>query len=145
MEFLSGLGEPALLNPLELPTHEQLERTQTALCFFIANAGHIRHLKQKAEEVGRTGEDSVVTLIDVDDPVGSKLADTLVPGHDWQRYRNVSETPVMRSVATKDGVLDFLGNAGHELATRELSASDDLMVVVLNSGVALVLDASFSE
>ncbi len=144
MEFLSSLDGSIIPDPSQSPTREQLERTQAAMEFFKGNAERVRHFTQRVEELGRTGEDTVITLIDVDDRVGKVLADMLMPGHDWQRYRDAGEIPVARGLAAKDGIPEFLKDAGYELAANELLATNDLRVVVLNSGVALVLDVEFS-
>jgi hypothetical protein len=144
MEFLSGSDGPIIPDPSKSPTNEQLERTQVAMDFFRGNAERMRHFKQRVEELGRTGEDTVITLLDVDDPGGRVLADILMPGHDWQRYRDAGEIPVARGLAAKDGIPEFLEDAGYESAASELSATNDLRVVVLNSGVALLLEVEFS-
>lgn len=144
MEFLAGPDGPIVPDPHESPTKKQLEKAQEAMNFFKANAERLRHFKQRVEELGRTGEDTVITLIDVDDRVGKILADILMPGHDWQKYRDAGETPVARGLAAKDGMPEFLRDAGYNLAANELLATSNLQVVVLYSGVALVLDVEFS-
>jgi len=145
MEFLSGSDGPIIPDPSESLTKEQLEKTQAAMDLFKGNAERMKHFKRRVEELGRSGKDTVITLIDVDDPVGKVLADMLMPGHDWQRYRDAGEIPVSRGLAAKDAIPEFLVDAGYRLAANELLSTDDLRAVVLSSGVALVLDVEFSE
>lgn len=143
MEFLAGPDGPIISDPRRAPTDEQLASTQAAMDFFRGNAERMRHFKERAEELGRTGQDTVITLLNVDDRVGGVLANVLMPGHDWQTYRDAGELPVARGLASKGGLPEFLHAAGYEMAARELSAADDLKVLVLDAGVALVLEVQF--
>jgi len=110
---------------------------------FQANAERIQHFKQRVEELGRSGEDTVVTLLNVDDPMGNILADFLMPEYDWQRYRDAGEVPVARGLAAKDGILTFLQEAGYTIAAQELADTNDLRVLVMDAEVALILDVRF--
>ncbi|HSX00589.1 MAG TPA: hypothetical protein VLH38_06160 [Patescibacteria group bacterium] len=143
MEFIAGQNGPIIPGPDKTVTNEQFVRTQTAMELFRANAERIWHFKQRAEELGRGGQDTVITLINVDDPVGGMLADVLMPGHDWQRYRDAGELPIARGLAGKDGIPEFLEAAGYNVAAAELAGASELMVVVLDAEVALVLDVDF--
>lgn len=143
MEFLAGLNGPIIPDPETAATGEQLARTQSAMDFFRANAERIKHFKQRVAELGRSGQDTVITLINVDDPIGGDLADILMPGNDWQRYRDAGELPVARGLASKDGIPEFLEDSGYDIAARELAVTSDLMLVVLDAGVALVLNVDF--
>lgn len=143
MEFLTDRDGVVIPDPEAVITEDELARCQSAMDFFSGNAEHIKRFKQKAEELGRSGQDTVITLINVDDPCGAILADVLMPGHDWQRYRDAGEIPVARGLAGKDGIPDFLEEAGYPSAASDLLHTDDLMVVVLDAGIALVLNVDF--
>jgi hypothetical protein len=144
MEFQASSDGPIIPN-LEKATGEHIERTQRAMDFFRANADRIEYFKQRAEELRRSGHDPIITLINVDDPVGSILADILMPGHDWQSYRDNGEIPVARGLASKTGIPDFLEECGYTIAAGELAANDSITVLVLDAEVALVLDVEFDE
>lgn len=143
MEFSVGRDGPIVPEPEHAATPEQLARTQTAMDLFQANAERIQHFKQRVEELGRSGEDTVVTLLNVDDPMGNILADFLMPEYDWQRYRDAGEVPVARGLAAKDGILTFLQEAGYTIAAQELADTNDLRVLVMDAEVALILDVRF--
>lgn len=145
MEFITGSTGQITPDPEAEATEKDLGQTQAAMDFFTANAERIKHFKKRAVELGRSGRDTVVTLINVDDPKGSILADALMPGHNWQQYRDAGEVPVARGLATKEGVREFLEVAGYDVAARELSETDVLSVVVLDAQVALVLDVDFGS
>ena len=143
MEFLGASDAPIIPDPEAATSPEQLAMTQAALNFFDANAERMKYFKDRAVELGRTGHDSVITLINVDCPAGGVLAEALMPGHNWQRFRDIGEVPVARGLVPKDGVLAFLGATGFTTAERELREANKLMFVVLDSEVALVLDVGF--
>jgi hypothetical protein len=145
MEFLSGPDGPIIPDPDKIPDSEHLERTQAAMDFFKANSGRMKHFKQRVEELGRTGRDTVITLIDVNDPVGEILAEVLMPGHDWQQYRDAGKIPIAQGLAAKSAMPDFLQSFGYETAAEELAMADDLKVIVLSAGAALVIDIDFTE
>lgn len=144
MEFLAGSSGAIVPNPNELASDERIARTQSATDFFRANAERIKHFKQRVEDLGRSGQDTVITLINVDDPIGRALADCLMPEHDWHRYRDAGETPVARGLAEKHGVHEFLEEVGYTAAAADLQSTDDLRVVVLDAEVALVMDVAFT-
>lgn len=143
MEFITDRTGVVIPDP-EIPiTDEELASCQSAMDFFRGNAEHIKRFKGRVEELGRSGQDTIITLINVNDQTGAILADVLMPGVDWQRYRDAGEIPVARGLAGKDGIPDFLQEAGYPLAASDLLNTDDLMVVVLDAGVALVLNVDF--
>ena len=144
MEFLAGRSGPIIPDPETVATDKHLASTESAMDLFRANAERVMHFKQRVNELGRSGQDTVITLLNVDDPVGGVLADILMPGHDWQSYRDADETPVARGLASKSGISEFLEEAGYQIAANELAGTDDLRVLVLDSGVALVMDVDFT-
>lgn len=78
----------------------------------------------------------VVVLIDVDTEIGAGLAEVLMPGHNWQVYRDRGETPFARGRAARHGIQSLLDSVfpseGNTL--REL----DLAVVVVAHNIARV-------
>ncbi len=112
--------------------------------FFRANSESAMHYKQRVSELGRSGRDTVITVLNVDDPIGGVLADILMPGHDWQKHRAAGTVPVARGLAPKSGIPEFLEEAGYQVAASELAGTDDLRVLVLDSEVALVMDVDFT-
>ncbi|HKR81995.1 MAG TPA: hypothetical protein VJR27_03265 [Candidatus Saccharimonadales bacterium] len=122
MEFLAGSDGPIVPDPNKAAYNErELTKSQSAMDFFLGNAERMIHFKRRAEELGRSGEDTVITLINVDDPVGKILADRLMPGQDWQSYRDAGETPVARGLASKSGIPQFLETAGYNAALPNYS------------------------
>jgi len=144
MEFLAGQSGPIIPSPETAATDEYIASTETAMELFRENADRVRHFQQRVNELGRSGQDTVITLLNVDDPIGGVLADILMPGHDWQPYRDAGKVPTARGLASKSIVQEFLKAAGYQIAADELAGTDNLRVLVLDSGVALVMGVDFT-
>ena len=144
MEFISGTDGRIIVDPDSDSDERRLRDTQLALDFFAGNAKRVRHFSERAAELGRSGEDTVITLVNVDDPIGKMLADALMPGHDWQRYRDAGEIPVARGLAAKEGMPEFMEGVGFQVAADELRSTSDLRVLVIGFDTALVLGVEFS-
>ncbi len=144
-EYLFG-RDGAPVGP-ELDTLSDTQKDSIDACakFFIANSERMRHFRSRVGELGRSGADTVITLIDVDDPTGhgALLADLLMSGHDWQQYRDRGEIPVARGLAAKEAFPEILSELGYDVAARELSETDDLRVLVLHGGTVQVMDVQF--
>lgn len=100
-----------------------------------ANAERLAHFAERA----RGRYDVCFVLLDVDDVRGAALADVLMPGHDWQQYRNRGEKPLARGLATLDGMIGVLEQIQEGLASAWMHCGDDdLPVVVMTEGAVLV-------
>lgn len=104
------------------------------------NADRVAHFKSRLVERGLTPQEAVITVINVDDPHGAVLAEALMPGHDWQAYRDRGEVPFARGLASREGVQDFLDVMDEE-ASAKLRDTTDLSVVVVDRGVAEIFPA----
>lgn len=145
-EYLFGPeGTPVGPDIDELPDSK---RAQINACinFFAANADRLKHFAQRVHELGRSGADTVITLIDVDDPTGhgALLADLLMPSHDWQQYRDRGEIPVARGLAAREPFPEILTKLGYNDAAAELRSTEDLRVIVLHAETIQVMDVQFS-
>ncbi len=141
MEFISGPSGNITPDPGYPISAEQLAKTAAAMELFWANTDRVGHFMRRVTELGRSGADTVITLVDADDPVGGILADNLVPNCDWQQFRDRGEMPIARGLAEKDAIHDFLKVAGFDEAAAELQGTDQLRIVVITEGIALALDA----
>jgi len=80
-----------------------------------------------------------VICIDVDDPNWSDLVDILMPGHDWQWYRDQGQAPFARGSVMRDTVGEYLAKTVPVLADalREPDTDEQkIQVVVLAAGGA---------
>lgn len=104
------------------------------------NLERVAHFINRVTELGHTANDVVIVIINVDDKKGTKLAEALMPRHDWQQYRDKGEIPFARGLAVKSGVQVYLGVIDEAAATK-LESMKDLAVVVIDYGVAEVYPA----
>ena len=105
-----------------------------------ANADRIKHFKQRLMERSLTASDVVIVLVSVDDVHGGPLADALMPGTNWQEFRDRGEAPIARGLADREGIQGVLATFDEEAATK-LQEMTDVAVVVVDRGVAEVFSA----
>ena len=106
-----------------------------------AQADCVRHFIERVKIKGLRPEDVVITIINVDDARGANLAEALMPGHDWQSYRDRGEVPFARGLAGRGGVEDFVAAFDAEAGQKLREMKDDLVVVIVDHGVAEVVRA----
>jgi len=104
-----------------------------------ANTERVAYFKNRIKDLGKTSDD-VVIVLHVDDPQAGLLADLLMPGHDWQAYRDRGEVPVARGLAGRLGIQEALDNLDPE-AGEKLRKSTSVAVVAMDFGVAEVYPA----
>ena len=102
-----------------------------------ANRDRVAWFRRRALERGLAPCEVVIVLLAVDDHNGAALADVLMPGHDWQAYRDRGEAPVARGLAGRDGIQQALELIDGE-AAEKLRTATKLAVVVVDRGVAEV-------
>lgn len=106
-----------------------------------ANADRVSHFVTRVTERGESPQNVVIVVANVDDPHGEMLASLLMPGQDWQQYRDRGEVPFARGLAGREGIRGFLAEIDKEAADK-LRDSDGLAVVVVDYGVAEIFDPS---
>lgn len=67
--------------------------------FFQPNRERLEQMAWRALQRGLTPEQFVTVCIDVDDPSWTEIVDLLMPGYNWQEYRDRGEKPVARGTA----------------------------------------------
>ena len=104
------------------------------------NADRVEHFKKRLAERNLTAKDAVIVLLNVDDANGKELAEVLMPGHNWQEYRERGEVPFARGLAMREGIQGALKFFDQEAATK-LQEMTEVAVVVVDHGVAEVFPA----
>lgn len=104
------------------------------------NADRVEHFKRRLAERGETSADAVIVLLKVDDPNGGMLAEMLMPGYNWQEYRDRGEVPFARGLARRDGIQAAL-NIFDKDAAEKLRSMREVAVVVVDHGVAEIFAA----
>ena len=106
---------------------------------FESNAERVDHFKHRLTEHGDTAK-YLIVLLNVNDPNGGPLADLLMPGHNWQEYRDRGEIPFARGLALREFIQECLGVFDEDAAAK-LRAMTTVAVVVVDFGVAEVFSA----
>jgi hypothetical protein len=104
------------------------------------NAERIGYFKQRIVELGLPAKQAVIIILNVNDVHGGQITEILMPGHDWQEYRDRGEIPFARGIAERDGISELIGFFDKE-AEAELSSMTDVAIVVVDHGVAKVFPA----
>jgi hypothetical protein len=102
-----------------------------------AHADRVAHFIQRVSERSLDPLSVVIVLLNVDDPQGGAVADVLMPGHDWQAYRDRGERPYARGLATREGMQQVLDSIDTEAATK-LRAGESVPIVVMDYGTVEV-------
>jgi hypothetical protein len=102
---------------------------------FDLNADRVVHFVKRMKDGGRSPLNVVIVLINVDDVHGGPIAEALMPGHDWQEYRDRGELPVARGLAGREGIEAVLADFDKE-AAEKLKDMKGIAVVVVDHGVA---------
>lgn len=105
-----------------------------------AHKDRVAHFQQRFRELDCDVQQVVIVLANVDHESGAVLADALMPGQDWQQYRDRGEVPFARGLAGRDGVQEFLNVLDGD-AAEKLKNATGLSVVVIDYGVAEVFPA----
>ena len=71
-------------------------------------------------------------------PFGGPIADMLMPGHDWQQYRDRGEIPFARGLAGREGMQSILDELSHAEGDKLRGAGDAVTVIVMDHGVVEV-------
>lgn len=132
-------GQMVLDDPVAVAMVRAVEKHNCRNTFEM-NSDRIAHFKQRLSDRGMTAAQAVIVLLNVDDVHGGPLADALMPGHDWQEYRDRGEVPYARGLAMRGGIQKAIG-AFDEEAAAKLKDMADVAVVVVDRGVAEVFSA----
>ena len=106
---------------------------------FEAQADRVAHFTRRIKERGLSPSGVVIVLLRVDDPHGGMLAEALMPGHNWQEYRDRGEIPFARGLAGREGIQEVLDLFDKE-AGDKLRGMPGIAVVVVDHDVAEVFE-----
>ncbi len=104
------------------------------------NADRVAHFMRRISEKGLSPADVVIVVLNVDDAHGGPLAEALMPGQDWQPYRDRGEVPFARGLAGREGIESAISFFDEE-AARALHGMVGVAVVVVDHGVAAIYQA----
>ncbi len=107
---------------------------------FQLNRERLAVMAASALNKGLKHDEFVMTLIDVDDSTWRPIVEQLMPGHDWQSYRDRGEKPISRGSAMASPLLSILSALVPDVETA-LTANlpeDLIKTIVMGRGGASV-------
>lgn len=106
---------------------------------FATNRDRLSHFAQRIVDLDQSPADWMIVLIHVDDPsgLGRCMADVLMPGADWDAYRNRGEHPLARGLAGRKGIMLMLSEMAPKAALA-LSLIEGVAVLAVDSGTFTV-------
>lgn len=99
----------------------------------------IQHFIERASSDGRNPSELVIVILSMDDQYGAFLGNALMPGQNWDVFRERGEVPFARGLAVREGVAEYLDYLGATGASKIREAQ--LPVLIIESGMAVVLEA----
>jgi hypothetical protein len=100
-----------------------------------ANAERVEHFERRMVERGDDPTKVVIVVLDVDDVHGAALADALMPGHDWQAYRDRGERPIARGLAGREGITGAIEQIDPSAAAQLRGIAGPAVVCVSSEAV----------
>ncbi len=101
---------------------------------YLAQLDKINHFKNRITEKELDPQSVVINIIHVDARYGFEIAEMLMPGHDWQQYRDKGEEPFASGISLKEGIIEIIATFDKE-AAEKLKQMKEIPVVVINYGV----------
>ncbi|MCK9567590.1 hypothetical protein M0R72_01410 [Candidatus Pacearchaeota archaeon] len=103
-------GKLVLVDPMACAMIDAITQHNKSLCrsTLELQLDRAKHFARRVRELGRRPSEVVIVLLNVDDPQGGAVADILMPGHDWQQFRDRGEVPFARGLAGREGLQGIL-------------------------------------
>lgn len=140
MAYVEKVGDKMVLHdPVAVALSVALAK-QNCETTLSNNADRIPYFKERAKIRGLSSDQAVIVIVNVDDENGGIMAEALMPGYNWQVYRDQGEIPFARGLADRDYVTQCLSAFDHD-AHEKLQATTELSVVVVDHGTAIVRTA----
>ncbi len=126
-------GKIVLIDPIGYALVQAVNKSNCENTY-LAQIDRMQHFKNRIAEKQLDPKSVVITLINVDSLYGTEIAEALMPGHDWQQYRNRGETPFARGLAMKDGMVDMVATFDKE-AAEKITNMQEVPVIVIDHNV----------
>lgn len=126
-------GKTVLIDPVGYAVIQAVNKSNCENTY-IAEMDRIQHFKNRIAEKELDPNSIVITVINVDSPYGPEIADALMPGHNWQQYRDKGEVPFAKGLAMKEGMIEMIATFDKE-ASEKITQTKDIPVIVIDYGV----------
>jgi len=133
------LDDPDALAVMQAVERENLRRLISGV---PEMRDRVRHFAGRIHDPhGDDGTRWTIVMLCVDDPNGAKLADLLMPGHDWDAIRARGEVPWARGLADRATFQEMFDSVAPEVG-KALRAIDGIAVIAADRGIITVFAES---
>jgi hypothetical protein len=125
-----------LVKRLDRVAYAVMQEVNKANCknTFEAQMDRVQYFKNRIAEKQLDPKSVIIILINVDSLYGSEFTDVLMPGHDWQQYRDKGEVPFGRGLVMKEGIIEMIATIDEE-AAEKIKLMKEIPVVVMDYNV----------
>lgn len=133
-------GQVVLVDPMACAMIDAISQHNKSLCrsTLEAQMDRVQHFLKRIREMNRLPCEVVIVLLNVDDSTGGMVADILMPGYDWQQFRDRGEIPFARGLAGREGLQRVLDELDPPEGQKLREAWAVNAVVVMDHGQAEV-------
>lgn len=128
------LDDPSARGMIEAVSKHNCEQT------YYAQLDRVIYFKHRMITRGDDPNDICIVLLNVDDPHGGPIADILMPGHDWQPYRDRGEVPFARGLAGRQGLQDIVATFDVQAAVKLSELPGKICCVVVDHQHAVTME-----
>lgn len=126
-------GVTVLIDPVGYALIQAVNKSNCEITY-LSEIEKIQHFKNRITEKQLDPNSVVITIINVDSPYGPEITEALMPGYDWQQYRDKGEIPFARGLAMKEGMIEMIAFFDKE-ASEKITLMKEIPVVVIDYGV----------
>lgn len=127
-------GKTVLIDPVGYAVMQAVNKSNCENTY-LSQMDRVKHFKNIITEKEIDPTTVVIVLINIDSPYGGEIAEVLMPGHDWQQYRDQGEIPFARGIMLKEGMIEIIATFDKE-ASEKITKIESVPVVVIDHSVA---------
>ena len=129
-------GQLVLDDPVALAVMRSVAKHNCRGMFNLSE-DRVTYFKQRIADRGLNAEEMAIIFLNVDDVHGGPITDVLMPGANWQQYRDVGQVPIARGLVDREAISEIIFGFDPEAAAK-LKETSGPAVLVVDHGVAEV-------
>jgi hypothetical protein len=98
--------------------HNNRIALQTCKNMFEINAERVAYFKNRIVELNKSPNDFAIVLLNVDDHHACLLADILMPGYNWQQFRDQGMVPIARGLVDRKWMQEIVSSIRPEAGNK---------------------------
>jgi hypothetical protein len=126
------LIDPVAAGVIEAVNSYNSKQYNHCIITFHSQIDRVVHFAKRIKELNNDPKNVVILLANVDNDLGAALADALMPGYDWQQFRDRGEVPFARGLVARAGIQSLLDNINPSEGEKLRNANDNIVVLVVD-------------